>query len=275
VTAVRTTGVPTGGSPLAATVRAAGATPEALRHGTPTDGDWLRCADLLADPAALAGWAERSARWFRSTYGEAPERVVAGHLVGWYLTVPARTGALLFHTARRVPPVGPADLAVRFADGHPRPAEVAVLADSFTCLPGDPAAGLPGVTVAADEPALAAALRDSYTAHAVAFLRAVGDLATPALGRLRLGRRTLWATATDVLDGACWRVGQALDDEAAGAANAALLLPAAVPPLTSASTLRPDPVGGGWTRRRDSCCFQYVLRSGMGTCATCPRVSDR
>jgi hypothetical protein len=259
------------------TTGTAGSLAESVRRATagqtewplvlqPRGPGWTRCAELLADPA---GWARRVADRLRTEYGEAPDRVIAGYLLSWHLTVPARTGALLFRTARRVPELGPADLAVRFG-GDARPAAVALLADRFACLPGDPGADRPEATVVPDEPALAALLRARYESHAREFLAAFG---TWAPGR-RLGRRTLWATATDALDGACWRVGQSLRAEAAGAADAALVLPAALPPFTSASTLRPDSTGG-WTRRRDSCCFHYVLRAGMGTCATCPRLCDR
>jgi hypothetical protein len=250
-----------------------------IRHGLPGDGDWLRCADLIGgNDDALSRWAERLADWLRREYGEAPDRTVAGYLLSWYLTVPAQVGALLFHTARRVPGLRPTDLAVRFDAEHPRPAGIAVLGDDFACLADDPAAGRPGATAVPDEAALAALLRGRYAAHAARFLTAVQD----TLGhRVRFGRHTLWASATDALDGAFWRIGQFCGNEDVGVANAALVLPAtptpgALAPFTSASTLRR--VHGTestdmWTRRRESCCFHYVLRSGLGPCGTCPRVA--
>ncbi|HEY1571853.1 MAG TPA: (2Fe-2S)-binding protein [Pseudonocardiaceae bacterium] len=250
---------------------ATAAQPDLPLHAGLPAGDWTGCADLLGGDR-LAAWAERAAGWLRDEYGEAPARVVAGYVVGWYLTVPAKTGALLFRTARRVPLLGPADLAVRFDPEAPCPSAVAVLRDEFACLPTDPAAGLPAARPVSGERALAAVLRERYAEHATAFLRVFTAVDTPALGRHRLGRRALWAWATDALDGACWRVGQSVGDEAGGARDAALVLPAGIAPLTSASTVRPDPRAGGWTRRRESCCFHYVLERGMGTCATCPRV---
>ncbi|HVV25309.1 MAG TPA: iron-sulfur protein, partial [Pseudonocardiaceae bacterium] len=241
--------------------------------GTPADNRWVRCADLLGDPSRLSAWADRLTAWLLREYGEAPARTVAGYLLGWYLTVPAQVAALLFHTERRVPAIGPASLAVRFDPDHPRPDAIAVLDPDFACLADDPAAGAPGITVMDDDVTLAALLRGRYAAHAVRFLEALER--TPA-GRVRLGRRTLWGTVTDVLDGAFWRIGQYCGDEAAGAANAALALPGVLPPFTTASTLRPAASPeDGWTRRRDSCCFHYVLTAGMGPCATCPRVCER
>jgi hypothetical protein len=240
-----------------------------LRHGLPTPSNtWVRCTDLLA---GLAGWTGDVAAWLRAEYGEAPDRVVVGYALSWYLTVPAQAAAVLFHTSRRVPALGPADLAVRFDGGTPRPAGTALLAESFACLADDPAADHPHATPVADETALADLLRARYAAHAARFLAALGT----ALGdRVRFGRHTLWASATDALDGAFWRTGEYCGNESAGAANAALVLPAAIAPFTSASTMRPDS-DTGWTRRRDSCCFHYVLRSGLGACTTCPRLASR
>jgi len=243
-----------------------------LRHGLPARSTaWMRCSELLAD---LPGWADRVAAWLRARYGEAPDRVVVGYLLSWYLTVPAQAAAVLFHTSRRVPTLlRPDDLAVRFGTDGPRPAETALLGDAFACRADDPAARHPAATPVPDDTTLAAVVRGHYAAHAARFLTALGD----ALGeRIRVGRHTMWAAATDALDGAFWRAGQYCGNESAGVANAALVLPAALPPFTSASTLRPatdstDP----WTRRRESCCFHYVLRSGLGPCATCPRVCAR
>ncbi len=122
---------------LAHSVRVAAASQDGirLRHGLPAAEDgWVTCAELLA--GGLGGWADRVADWLRREYGEAPDRVVAGYLFSWYLTVPAQTGALLFHTARRVPRIGPADLAVRFDADHPRPAEIAGRRRSAVGEPG-------------------------------------------------------------------------------------------------------------------------------------------
>ena len=44
--------------------------------------------------------------------------------------------------------------------------------------------------------------------------------------------------------------------------------------FTASSTLVASDEGG-WTRRRESCCFHYALRNGQGECETCPRVRCR
>lgn len=250
-----------------------------LRLGRPpAEPRWLACAELVGEPACLAGWARAVRDWLCREYGEAPDRTVAGHLLGWYLMVPAAAAGLLFHTRRRVPALRPADLAFRLAAGKPQPVEVALLAPEFACLPDDPAAGTPGVTVVADATALAALLRARFVGHAARFGPAFTASCTAAFGtRARFGPRTLWAAATDALDQALWVAGRDGGDEGAGVADAALVLPGGCAPLTSASTLRPARTAAErtpdtrWIRRRESCCYRYVLAAGDGECRTCPR----
>ncbi|MCP2262274.1 FhuF 2Fe-2S C-terminal domain-containing protein [Streptoalloteichus tenebrarius] len=247
-----------------------------LRLGLP-EGDaaerarWVRCADLLAEPARFGEWRARLGEWLVAHHdvSEAPERTTAGYVLAWYLQVPALLGATLFHTERRVPSLRPEDLAFRLAEGRPHPDGIALLDRGFACLPDDPAAGVPGSTVVADEQALAALLRARYVGHAARFVAAFGPT-------VRFGRRMLWAAATDALDNSAWLAGRVLHDEGGGVANAALLLPEAVAPLTSGSTLCAVTDASGrtaWTRRRESCCFHYVL-PGAEACVTCPRVTD-
>jgi hypothetical protein len=141
-----------------------------------------------------------------------------------------------------------------------------VLDTRFVCLPDDPAAGTRDATVVPDEQALAAVLRGRFTAHAARFIEAFSP-------EVRFGRHTLWAAATDALDDSMLLAGRYGGDEGEGVADAALLLPARLGPLTSASTIRP--LGTGWTRRRESCCFHYLLEQGKGPCSTCPRILPR
>jgi hypothetical protein len=59
-------------------------------------------------------------------------------------------------------------------------------------------------------------------------------------------------------------------------AEARKVLPERIPPFTSASTLHALSDADGnrvWTRRKESCCFTYLLANGKGACATCPRRS--
>lgn len=238
-----------------------------IRYGLPEHPpeEWVNCGRLLAEPTRFDIWRKALAEWLELNYGDAPERTTAGYVMGWYLTVPAFMAGLLFHSARRVPSLRAEDLAFKLGPDRPHPVGIALLAGDFACLPGDQGADRPEATVVADENALAALMRARFAAHAAQFVSSFGQTT-------RLGRRTLWAAATDALDNAAWMAGKALDDEEGGVLDAALLLPAKLEPFTSASTMRLGE--DGWTRKRQSCCFHYAVGGGQPVCSTCPRVLD-
>jgi hypothetical protein len=261
-------------SDLAASVARAGScqVKKELRVGMPADTtDWVNCAELLSAPEGFTLWRKELAGWLHDRYGEAPDRTTAGYVMVWYLSVPAYLAALLFHHERRVPSLRPEHLAFRKSRPRPHPDSIALLDQSFVCLPDDPAAGTRDATVVASEQALAAVLRGRFTAHAARFAAAFGST-------VRFGRHTLWAAATDALDDAMWLAGRYGGDETAGVLDAALLLSDRFEPLTSASTLRPTIDEAGhttWTRRRESCCFHYLMAAGQGVCETCPRTCPK
>ena len=237
-----------------------------LRHDA--HAGWVGCAELLDAPAGFAKWHERLSGRLTATYGVAPPRTTASYVLTWYLHVPAYVGAMLLHHERRVPSLKPSELAFRLAEDQPYPDGMAVLGDEFHCLPTDPGSGRPDATVVRDERALAAVLRARDLAHAARFIQVYEPLT-------RLGRRTVWAAATDALDNSLWwagRLGGTPEAEGAGVADAALVLDARYSPLTSASTLRF--AEGSWTRRRESCCFSYLLPEEP-ECDGCPRTCPR
>ncbi|GAA1019511.1 MULTISPECIES: (2Fe-2S)-binding protein [Amycolatopsis] len=242
-----------------------------LRRDVPEG--WFRCADLLEQPALFAEWRSRLSDWLLDQHGAAPARTAASYVMSWYLYVPAYVGALLLHRERRVPSLKPEQLAFGLGPDRPHPEGMAVLSDAFYCLPTDPGSVRSEATVVRDERALAAVLRAQFVGHAARFVRAYAP-------GTRLGRRTLWAAATDALDGALWRVGKqggTAEAEGAGVADAALVLDAQYRPLTSASTLRMainDDGRRAWERRRESCCFSYLL-PGEAECESCPRICPR
>jgi hypothetical protein len=231
---------------------------------------WLRCGDLLAEPGLFGEWRDLLGDWLIARHGKAPAQAKASYVMTWYLHVPAYVGALLLHHERRVPSLKPEELAFRLGDDRPHPTGMAVLGDTFHCLPTDPGSARPEAIAVRDERALAAVLRANYLAHAARFIRAYAPDS-------RLGRRMLWAAATDALDNSLWwagRQGGTPESEGAGVADAALVLDDRYPPLTSASTLRLTTGPDGhreWTRRRESCCFSYLLPE-VEECDGCPRV---
>lgn len=232
-----------------------------IRFGVPPS-DWEICSTLLAEPMRFDLWRKDLAEWLTDQYGRSDDRATAGYVMGWYLHVPGYLAGLLFHTARRVPTLKPSDIAFHIsADGRPHPDGMAILSDSFACLPDDPASNHPAATVVATEAALAALLRARYAAHAAQFVASFGEV-------VRFGRRQLWAAATDMLEYGAWAAGRVTGDEPAGVTDAALLLPEKLDPFVSASTLHLT--DDGWKRRRNSCCFHYVLPDAE-PCTACPR----
>ena len=248
----------------------------AVRFGPPPPADmaagvrgWHHCADVLTEPGLLDRWHDEQRAWLRAEYDQDPDRTAAGAIKSFYLHMPAFLGALLFHHERRVPSLRPEDLALRIPpEGRPRPDGVALLTGGFACLPDDPAADTPDATVVESERALAALLRARYAAHAARFVTAYRP-------PVHFGQHTLWGAATDALDAGLWKAGKLSGDEAAGVADAALVLPDRIEPFTSASTMHSTLDDGQpcWTRRKESCCFHYLLDNGNGPCKTCPRRS--
>lgn len=234
-----------------------------LRFG-PQDG-WVTCAEMLSDQAKLRRWIDRTGISLLNDYGHGPRRTAAAYVMAWYLSVPAFVAGMLFHHERRVPSLRPHHLAFRLGPLRPDPVGTSLLCSRFTCLPDDPAAGTPNANVVLDERTLAAVLRGRFAAHATRFVTTFGPIG-------RIDRRTLWGAATDALDNALLLAGRGHGDEDAGVMDATLVFPSVFPPFTTASTVRPNATGTGWIRRKESCCYHYLLPTGQGQCDSCPRV---
>jgi hypothetical protein len=247
----------------------------------PRSTDWIECEDALSDPAFFSRWRTKAAHWLTAQHpipaqadvrdGAVPEKTTGGYVLQWYLIVPTYLGTLLFHSAWRVPDLAPHQLRFRLESAALR--EVALRPGRFWCLPSDPDAGHPDAVPVPDLVALAGVLRHQVIAHASRFLTIYGP-------QVRFGRRTKWATVTDVLDSGLLLAGRAFGSPQAGAADAALVLGSGEKPpqkpLTSASTIcevTDDRGRTHWTRRRGSCCFLYALPGVERPCASCPRVS--
>lgn len=253
------------------------------RPDDPLAGNWIECDQALSDSTFFSRWRGKVERWLTAQHevpaqATVPAKTTGGYVLQWYLIVPTYVGALLFHSARRVPALAPEYLRFRLDSATLR--EVALRPGRFWCLPSDPDAGHPDAVPVSDDAALGKVLRDQVIAHASRFLAVYGP-------QVRFGRRTKWATVTDVLDSGLLLAGRAFGSPQAGAADARLVLgsgedsanpsPYKPPykPLTSASTiceLTDDRGRTHWTRRRGSCCFLYALPGVERPCASCPRL---
>lgn len=248
--------------------------PSPPHHSVP----WIACDHALSDPDFFARWRANVAQRLAEQYPHAldphvlektrvPEKTTGGYVLQWYLVIPSYLGTLLFHSARRVPLLSPQQLGFRLDPAALQ--EVALRPGRFWCLPSDPDAGHPDAVPVPDEAALGAVLRHQVIAHATRFL-AVYD------PQVRFGRRTQWATVTDILDSGLLLAGRSFGSPQAGAADARLVLADGEKPLTSASTIYEvtDERGRSyWTRRRGSCCFLYALPGVELPCASCPRLN--
>ncbi|MGW1612860.1 (2Fe-2S)-binding protein [Streptomyces sp. NPDC002285] len=142
---------------------------------------------------------------------------------------------------------------------------------TFACLPGDPAATLPGARVVPDEEALRAEVRTAIAEHLEPVLTGFGP-------RMRRRGRALWGMATDEVVESLWYVAHLLGDGEQDRARRELelLLPGATKPYVGSAAFREltGPNGESLpTRDRASCCMFYTLRP-EDTCATCPRTCD-
>ncbi|MEE1941061.1 (2Fe-2S)-binding protein [Streptomyces sp. TRM 70361] len=231
----------------------------------PRGGHWVRAAELAGGGTALDSFLAWDDEQVRRDYGR-PGRpdVIASfglHRYAWpaclLVTVP-------WFLHRRVPRVPVDAVAFDRAEGR-----MAVRIEEFSCLPGDPAARLPGARVVPDAEALRAAVREATAEH----LAPVLDAFRP---RMRRGPRALWGMATDEITEGLWYVGHLLGEEPRARAEAELLLPGSVTPYAQGAGFREltGPDGERFpTRDRASCCLFYTLRP-EDTCATCPRTCD-
>ncbi|GAA3178741.1 MULTISPECIES: (2Fe-2S)-binding protein [Streptomyces] len=231
----------------------------------PEGGGWVGAAALAAGGEALETFLAWDDAQVQRDYGtRARPDVVASfalHRYAWpaclLITVP-------WFLHRRVPSL-PVD-GVAF---HRDRGRMAVRVRSFACLPGDPAAELPGARVVPDEEALRGAVREAVAEH-------LGPVLDGFRGRMRRGPRALWGMASDEIVEGLWYLGHLLGEERRAVAELERLLPGATAPYVGSAAFREltGPNGEALpTRDRASCCMFYTLRP-EDTCVTCPRTCD-
>ncbi|MFG3350941.1 (2Fe-2S)-binding protein [Streptomyces sp. NPDC048001] len=231
----------------------------------PSGPDWVAAADLAAGGPALEAFLAWDDAQVLRDYGQRARPDVTAsfglHRYAWpaclLVTVP-------WFLLQRVPrlPVG----AVAY---HRGAGEMAVRVGGFACLPGDPAAALPGARVVADEEALRGEVRAAVAEH-------LGPVLDGFRPRMRRGSRALWGMATDEIVEGLWYVAHLLGEEERAMAELELLLPGTTRPYVGTAGFRRLAAPGGGslpTRDRASCCLFYTLRP-EDTCVTCPRTCD-
>jgi hypothetical protein len=231
----------------------------------PQDGAWVAATALAAGGPDLDAFLARDDQQVLRDYGT-PARpdVVASfglHRYAW-------SACLLFTVPwflhRRVPRLPVTHVWYDRAAGH-----MAVRPVSLACLPGDPAAALPGARVVRDEETLRAEVRAAVAEHLEPVLAAFGP-------RMRRRGRALWGMATDEIVEGLWYVAHLLGEQERAVRELELLLPGATRPYAGSAAFREltGPDGRALpTRDRASCCLFYTVRP-EDTCVTCPRTCD-
>ncbi|MEU8574182.1 (2Fe-2S)-binding protein [Streptomyces asoensis] len=240
------------------------------REPFPQGGGWVTAAELAAGGAALEAFLAWDDAQVVRDYGR-PARpdVVASfglHRYAWpaclLITVP-------WFLHRRVPRLPVTHVSYDRTGGGMRMAVRPT--PSFACLPGDPAALLPGARVVPDEEALRAEVRAALAEHHEPVLAGFGPTA-------RRRGRALWGMVTDEIVESLWYVAQLFGEgeQERARRELELLLPGATRPYVGSASFRELTGPGGETvptRDRASCCMFYTVRP-EDTCVTCPRTCD-
>ncbi|MDC0774051.1 (2Fe-2S)-binding protein [Streptomyces sp. HD] len=238
----------------------------------PRHGGWIPAAALAEGGTGLDAFLAWDDAQVRRDYGQAARPdVVASfglHRYAWpvclLITVP-------WFLLRRVPRFPVTHVSYdRTAPGLSM-GRLAARPATFACLPGDPAATLPGARVVPDEQALRAEVRAAVAEHLEPVLTGFGP-------RMRRRGRALWGMATDEVVEGLWYVAHLFGDGEQDRARRELelLLPGATQPYVGSAAFREltGPDGESLpTRDRASCCMFYTLRP-EDTCVTCPRTCD-
>ncbi|MET9951930.1 (2Fe-2S)-binding protein [Streptomyces sp. NPDC006339] len=262
-------------SPVAAAYARLGEVFSALRveergagEGMPCGTGWVGAEELGAGGDGLDAFLAWDDAQVRRDYGRAARPdVVASFALHRYAWPVCLLVTLPWFLHRRVP-----RLPARNVGFHRGLGRVAVRVEEFACLPGDPAAALPGARVVADEEALRAEVRDALAEHFEEVLAGFGP-------RMRRGRRAWWGMVTDEIVEGLWYIASLLGEEQRALAELERLMPGTAKPYVGAAGFRElagsvEACGTAQTTRdRATCCFFYTLRP-EDTCLTCPRTGD-
>jgi hypothetical protein len=229
---------------------------------------WATSAELADGGRALDAFLARDAAGLVQDDGRPPRPdVVAALSLHRYLWPACLLFTVPWFLHRRVPRLPVGDVSFHRGSGR-----MTVRTRSFSCLPGDSAAALPGARTVSSPAALRDELRAAVAEHAAPVLAGFAPL-------LRRGRHALWGMVTDEITEGLWYVGRLFDQEERAVAELAALLPGGTTPYPGGADFRRDRKTDGpstdadgteVSRTRLTCCLYYTI-SPSGTCGTCPR----
>ncbi|MEE1761009.1 (2Fe-2S)-binding protein [Streptomyces sp. SP18BB07] len=225
-----------------------------------------RTVGLTGGQEDVEAFVEAEAARIRERHDHtAPRHVAASRALHDYAWSVGLLMSGVWYLERRVPRIAPGDIRVDLTSGT---FEVTP-GTELVCLPGDPAALLPGARTVAHQEALRAELRTAVADHMGPVLEALGPY-------VRRGSRALWGLVSDDLVSGLWYLGRMRGDEAAGVRAASAVLPTAHAPFPGGADFRSLRTSNGRehpTRTRLGCCLYYTIRPNEA-CSTCPRTCD-
>lgn len=231
----------------------------------PSGPGWVPASALAAGGETLDTFLAWDDEQVLRDYGQrARPDVIASFALHRYAWPACLLVTIPWFLHRRVPRLPVADVHFQRELGR-----MAVRVRSFACLPGDPAAALPGARVVPDEEALRGEVRAAVAEHLTPVLEGFRP-------RMRRGPRALWGMASDEIVEGLWYLGHLLGEEPRAMTELERLLPGATAPYVGSAAFREltGPNGEALpTRDRASCCMFYTLRP-EDTCVTCPRTCD-
>ncbi|NEC84394.1 (2Fe-2S)-binding protein [Streptomyces sp. SID12501] len=241
-------------------------TAQVVQPGMTTPQRGVSGAELTESREALDSFVEAEAARIQERHGHtARPHVAASRALHDYAWSVGLLMSGVWYLERRVPRIRPEDVRLDLATGvygiTPR--------SSLSCLPDDPAAALPGVTVLPHEESLRTELRSAVADHMTPLLTALGPIT-------RRGSRALWGLVSDDLVSGIWYLGRVLGREDDAVRAATELLPSAVSPYPGGADFRHLTDASGRrhpTRTRAGCCLYYTIRPDEA-CSTCPRTCD-
>ncbi|WP_405825234.1 (2Fe-2S)-binding protein [Streptomyces sp. NBC_01390] len=226
----------------------------------------LSGVELTTSQEGLESFVEAEATRIQERYGHtARPHVAASRALHDYAWSVGLLMSGVWYLERRVPRIRPQDVRLDLSSGVYK----ITPGSALSCLPGDPAATLPGVTVLPHEEALRTELRSAVADHMAPLLTALGPIA-------RRGSRALWGLVSDDLVSGIWYLGRVLGREDDAVRAAGELLPSAVSPYPGGADFRHLTDSSGRrhpTRTRTGCCLYYTIRPD-DACSTCPRTCD-
>ena len=252
-------------SPLQATLERAASLSDYLEVslGTPTGEDWFTPAACFDDEGVLETLWTRTAGAAGTGERAYLKQSVFGSYI-WGLTV---SGLSTYLLDRRVPDLS-AKNTVLHVDKQGWVDALALVTPRFACLPDDPAAGDPHVTVVADLDALRRFyLRTLLEEHVGAFMEVMKS-------RYKYGRRAMQETLADRIVGTLiWLLKEQGEKERIGGEVEAF---SSLLPFKTRAGVLEVPFEGCCElfSKRASCCLSYRLPQ-YGYCTSCPLQSEK